>query len=65
MRFKGYWRKVSPNSPEFILFDESHYREAGVGYSPSIGMPVLEAYQLVNKWNMAEASRNRFRYWLQ
>ena len=35
-------------------FDESHFREMGFSGKLISGMPVLEAYQLMNKWNAAQ-----------
>ncbi len=69
MRFKGYWRKLVGHDvdPVFVQFDENNYKQAGVGFSPTAGMPLLESYQLVNKWNGATAKHggNRYIYWLE
>lgn len=52
MRFQTFTRRIlSDGSTEVLEFTPDHYREAGVGYSPAVGMPQLEAYQLVNRWN--------------
>lgn len=52
MRPKTYLRKnLSTNEVEEIYFNPSHYKEVGLPPSISAGMPILEAYQLVNKWN--------------
>lgn len=61
MRFKGYMRRLPGYHPEFVEFDLYHYKAAGVGYSPAIGMPVLEAHQLLNWWN---SLGTRYVYWL-
>jgi hypothetical protein len=63
MKFKGFMRRCIGNGvAEFIGFQSEHFREVGVGYAPIAGMPVLEAHQLINKWNRSTA---RFVYWLE
>ena len=42
-------------------FEPAHYREVGIAPRTLGGMPVLEAYQLVNRWNIVQASQ-RFVY---
>lgn len=65
MRFKHYMRRfIGSESADAMPFDQTHYGEAGVGYQPVGGMPVLEAHMLVNKWNRMQ-SNPRFLYWLE
>lgn len=40
-----------------VEFQSAHYDEAGVPRSTLAGMPLLEAYQLVNKWNKAQTNQ--------
>lgn len=47
-----------------IAFDRTQYAAVGVPYSPLAGVPELEAYQLVNKWNIQQADQ-RFVYGLE
>lgn len=54
MRFKHYIRRSLEGGSETILFGPVHFADAGVGYSSVGGMPILEAYQLVNKWNLQQ-----------
>lgn len=65
-RYRGYMRTpVGSGSPaECRDFLETHYREAGVPPSPLAGMPILEAHELVNKWNRDQVSP-RYVFWLQ
>lgn len=52
MRPTHYLQKIlASGQVDSIPFDASHYSEAGLLPSISAGMPVLEAHQLVNKWN--------------
>lgn len=52
MRPTHYLRKILANGEVTrVPFDKSHYDEAGLPASISGGMPILEAHQLVNKWN--------------
>lgn len=59
MRYKTYIRKMAGFAPETYTFAEHHYQEAHVAFTPAAGMPILEAHQLVNKWNK---DQNRFVY---
>lgn len=61
MRFKGYWRKINGNHAEFIKFNSLDYKDAKVPFSPYAGMPVLEAYHLVNQWNRQSANQSPLR----
>lgn len=55
MRPTHFLRRIVPTGDvQRIPFDSTHYKAAGVGYSPAVGMPTLEAYQLVNKWNVQQ-----------
>jgi hypothetical protein len=48
--------------PEFVEFTPEHFKKVGI--SPrSAGMPVLEAYQLVNEFN--RTATEPFVYWLE
>jgi len=57
-------RVIGEPVPEAMEFGPEHYREAGVGFAPGAGMPLVEAHQLINRWN-----RNQFEhcfvYWLE
>ena len=58
MRFQTFTRrKINEDRTESIPFQREHYRKAGIPYSPYGGMPVLEAYEIVNDLN-----RNRTEY---
>lgn len=52
MRHTHYLKRtIATDSVERLRFDPAHYIEAG--FVPmQLGMPMLEAYQLVNKWNI-------------
>lgn len=68
MRFKGYWRKLigEDTDPVFVLFHGNDFREVGI--SSTLGeMPLLESYELVNRWNAATGKHggNRSIYWLE
>ncbi len=63
MRFKGFMRKVlETGRQESCDFRTEHFKEVGI--MPQAAMPVLEAYQLVNKWNQSQVNP-RFIYWLE
>lgn len=65
MRFKGFMRKfLGGGIAEFCGFQSEHFKEAGLMPMPAAGMPVLEAHELVNKWNMGQTDP-RFMYWLE
>jgi hypothetical protein len=64
MRFKTFIRQqISGNQAELIQFGPEHYRRVGIPYSPFGGMPVLEAYQIVNDLNRNQ-SEHQFVYYL-
>jgi hypothetical protein len=64
MRFKAYIRRqIHDDRTELLRFGPEHYRMAGIPYSPFCGMPVLEAYQLVNDLNRNQ-SEHQFVYYL-
>jgi len=64
MRFKTFIRRqINGDRTEFIQFGPEHYKMAGIPYSPFSGMPVLEAYQLVNDLNRNQ-SQDQFVYYL-
>lgn len=56
-------RNLETGEIQRIPFDASHYSEAGLLPSISAGFPLLEAYQLANKWNLAQSAQ-RFVYGL-
>lgn len=65
MAFHSYLRKdVSSGSIERVSFRDEHYKEAGLRVMRLFGMPILEAYQLVNKWNVSQLAQ-RFVYALE
>ena len=51
-----------------VKFDADHFKYMGVPQS-SLGMPKLEAYVLVNKWNransVARSAKDNYTYWLE
>lgn len=66
MRFKSFMRRmVDSGVTELVQFDVTHYLDAGVGFSSYAGMPILEAFQLVNKWNAQQVNNQRYVYWLE
>jgi len=50
-------RDIISGSIKRIQFGKEDYREAGVNYAPLAGLPQLEAYQLVNFWNIRQHSQ--------
>jgi hypothetical protein len=64
MRFKNFMRKfIGTGEVQALEFGPEHFQEAGILPAPWGGMPLLEAYQLINKWNRSQAEP-RFLYWL-
>jgi hypothetical protein len=64
MRFKTFIRRrINDDRNEFFRFGPEHYKKAGIPYSPFCGMPVLEAYQIVNDLNRNQA-QHQFVYYL-
>lgn len=54
-RITHYLRKaLDTGTVERLPFTREHYASAGLPYSPAIGMPILEAHQLVNHWNVSQ-----------
>ncbi len=52
MRFQTFIRRqIDGDRTELFPFRPEHYRKAGIPYSPISGMPVLEAYEIVNNLN--------------
>lgn len=45
-----------------ISFSARDFNDAGVPYASLAGMPILEAYQLVNRWN---ARQSHYVYWIE
>lgn len=61
MRFTHY-HTISPLTGEHLIeFDASHFRYKGM-MPTSIGMPLLEAYELINEWN--RNAQGKYVYWL-
>ena len=64
MRFKTFiGKKLNDDETELFQFGPEHYRRAGVPYSPIAGMPVLEAYEIVNELNRNQ-TEHQFVYYL-
>jgi hypothetical protein len=64
MRFQTFTRrKIDEDRTESLAFQQEHYRKAGIPYSPCGGMPVLEAYEIVNDLNRNQAE-HQFVYFL-
>lgn len=62
MRYRTYQRKMlSSGQVRECEFDSTHFKEAGLP-TMSVGMPQLEALELVNKWNREPKT---FVYWLE
>ena len=63
MRFTGFKIKsIADGESRKQDFLPKHYRQAGVPYAPAAGMPVLEAFQLVNQMNIDGGSPNSIFY---
>ena len=59
MRFTHYLRRIlATGTVERMQFDVPQFREAGVPASVMSGMPLLEAYELVNKWNLQQEQQH-------
>lgn len=64
MRFKTFMRRqINGDRTELLRFGPEHYKKVGVPYSPIGGMPVLEAYQIVNDLNRNQPQQS-FVYYL-
>ena len=64
-RFNRYMRKIlKTGKVESLLFDAEHYAQAGLLFSPLAGMPQIEAYELINKWNINQV-KQEFVYGLE
>lgn len=58
MRPKTYLAKyLHSNETAVLPFEKAHFDEAGVPFSPLAGMPQLEAFQLINKWNTGQTNQ--------
>jgi hypothetical protein len=60
MRYR-YCLTTNSGALETLYFTSHHFEEAGLRYM-STGMPFVEAFMLINKWN-AEG-QGRYAYWL-
>jgi hypothetical protein len=61
MYYRTYLRKSlrGVDQPvERVPFREAQFKEAGLQFAPSRGMPMLEAFQLINKWNTNQLQQN-------
>jgi hypothetical protein len=64
MRFRTFVRRqFNGDRTELFRFGPEHYKKAGIPYSPICGMPVLEAYQIVNDLNRNQIE-HQFVYYL-
>jgi hypothetical protein len=64
MQFKTFTRRqINGDRIELFRFEQEHYRKAGIPYSPLSGMPVLEAYEIVNDLNRNQVE-HQFIYYL-
>jgi hypothetical protein len=64
-RYRTYFRRIlETGEVNECEFSEDHFREAGVPVTPNFGMPLLEAHELVNKWNRCQIT-SRFMFWLE
>ena len=60
-----YLCKILDSGEIFVAsFEPSHFIEAGLQPRSLGGMPVLEAYQLVNRWNTTQVDQ-RYVYGLE
>lgn len=58
MRPTHYLRKfLDSGTVELVPFDSANFQEAGLKPALLAGMPQLEAYQLVNKWNLNQTTQ--------
>jgi len=61
MRFKYYVRIVSSTEFSIQEFTDANFKEAGL-VPTELGLPYLEALELINKWN--QAGGGRYTFWL-
>jgi hypothetical protein len=55
MRYKYFLRKhLSNGEVQRLPFEPVHFQGAGIPFAQMGGMPVLEAYQLVNSLNISQ-----------
>ena len=55
MSHPTYLRKVlATGEIQRVPFSAEHYKSAGVPEAPALGMPVLEAFQTVNRLNVSQ-----------
>lgn len=52
-------RIVATDEVSSVPFSRADFEGAGVPFSPLAGMPQLEAFQLVNKWNVTQPYQQR------
>jgi hypothetical protein len=63
MRYLTFTRRqIDGSQIELHPFGPEHYRRAGIPYSPYSGMPVLEAYEIVNDLNQNQAEHQFVHY---
>jgi hypothetical protein len=62
MRYTHYYRRLNRTGEvDQVVFYSTHYDS--VGLKPQAGMPVLEAHELVNRFN--RESNGTFTYFLE
>ena len=60
MRYTHYFVQSPVTGQHKVRFNAQHFRYKG--FMPSaLGMPMLEAFELVNEWNR---KNGKFKYWL-
>jgi hypothetical protein len=53
LRHTHFYRiHVTNGTNELVPFGPEHFQHMGLHYAPMAGMSQLEAYELVNKWNL-------------
>jgi hypothetical protein len=64
MRYQTFTRRqIDGDQTELLRFGPEHYRKAGIPFSPLSGMPVLEAFEVVNELNRNQ-TEHQFVYYL-
>lgn len=55
---------ISTGEVQRLEFTADHFREAQMAPAPLAGMPLLESFELINKWNRAQ-HQPQFVYYLE
>jgi hypothetical protein len=50
-------RIIVTGEVERVSFDSSAYAKIGCSHAPSRGLPILEAYELINGWNLGQETQ--------